>query len=240
MKTAVVIPTYNERENLAGVVQGLLALPLELGVLVVDDNSPDGTGQVADGLASSDSRVQVMHRAGKGGRGSACVAGFQETLLDPEVTHVVEMDADFSHDPGELPALVDKVTECDVAIASRYLAGSRIENWGWQRHIFSRLANLYARVLLGIPISDYTNGYRCYQRHALEALALEDIQTSGYIVLSEMAYALHRRGMTFGDMPTVFVNRQRGQSNTNVAEILHAFTGIWRIRNPGPDRATRP
>jgi len=230
LRIAVVIPTYNERENLPAVVGRLQSLPLDLQILVVDDNSPDGTGEVADALAVESPRVRVVHRAGKGGRGSACVAGFRQALTSPDVTHIVEMDADLSHDPDELPALVEKGQTCDVAIASRYLPGSRIVNWGWQRHLFSRLANVYARTLLGIPIRDYTNGYRCYRRQALEALDLEGIRTSGYIVLSEIAYGLHRQGFSFGEVPTLFVNRERGSSNTNLAEIGEAFWGVWRIR----------
>ncbi|MGQ9586671.1 MAG: polyprenol monophosphomannose synthase [Anaerolineae bacterium] len=237
MPIAVIIPTYNERENLPEVVRQLLALPLALRVWIVDDNSPDGTGEVAEALAARFPQVRVVHRPGKGGRGSACLAGFQEALACPEVTHVVEMDADLSHDPAELPAIVEKARACDVVIASRYLPGSRIVNWGWQRHLFSRLANLYARALLGIPIRDYTNGYRCYRRQALEALNLGAIQTTGYIVLSEVAYHLHRKGFRFGEVPTCFVNRERGRSNTNLAEIGDAFGGIWRIRRA---RDTRP
>lgn len=230
MHVAVVVPTYNERENLPALVGRLLALPLHLTVIVVDDNSPDGTGQVADALAARDERVRVLHRAGKGGRGSACVAGFRAALALPEVTHVVEMDADLSHDPGELPALVEAVQRADVVVASRYLPGSRIVNWGWQRHVFSRLANLYARALLGIPIRDYTNGYRCYRREALEALDLDAIQTRGYIVLSEMAYRLHCQGFTFCEVPTCFVNRERGRSNTSLGEVWDAFRGILTVR----------
>lgn len=233
MAVAVVIPTYNERENLPLLVDRLLALPLELALFIVDDNSPDGTGAVADALAAERPQVRVLHRAGKGGRGSACIAGFREALTLPHVTHIVEMDADLSHDPDELPALVEKGQQVDVAIASRYLPGSRIVNWTWQRRIFSRLANFYARACLGIPIRDYTNGYRCYRREALASLDLEAIRTRGYIVLSEMAYRLYLKGCTFGEVPTCFVNRERGRSNTSLAEVWEAFRGIRAIRQAG-------
>ena len=233
MAVAVVIPTYNEKENLPLLVEGLLALPLDLVLFVVDDNSPDGTGAVADALARERPQVRVIHRQGKGGRGSACIAGFRAALALPYVTHVVEMDADLSHDPGELPALVEKGQQVDVAIASRYLPGSRIVNWPWQRRLFSRLANLYARACLGIPIHDYTNGYRCYRREALASLDLDAIRTRGYIVLSEIAYRLYRQGCTFGELPTCFVNRERGRSNTSLAEVWEAFRGIRSIRQAG-------
>ncbi|NLE77076.1 MAG: polyprenol monophosphomannose synthase [Chloroflexi bacterium] len=231
MNVVVVIPTYNERDNLPLVARQLLALPLPLRILVVDDNSPDGTGALADDLAAQEPRLEVLHRAGKGGRGSACLAGFRRALDDAATSHVVEMDADLSHDPGELPGLLAMAETYDVVVASRYLPGSRIVNWGWQRRVFSRVANLYARGLLAIPIHDYTNGYRCYRRAALATLPLDEIRTSGYIVLSEMAYALFRQGRTFGEAPTVFVNRQRGKSNTNLNEIKQAFWGIWQIRS---------
>mgnify|MGYP005832887247 CR=1 FL=1 len=236
MKSAVVIPTYNERENLGALVDAIMVLSDDLRVIIVDDNSPDGTGEIADALAAKYSAVDVIHRQGKGGRGSACIAGFRRALQDPEVAHVLEMDADFSHDPRDIPRLIaalsagDATTSRDVAIGSRYLPGSKIINWGAQRHVFSRISNAFARFLLGVPIRDYTNGYRCYTRRALEAVDFDRIEAHGYIVLSEMAYQLHRRGIRFVEIPIVFVNRRRGSSNTNLREISEAFTSVIKLR----------
>ena len=230
VEAVLVIPTYNERDNLRPLVEQILRLPHSLLVVVVDDSSPDGTGQVADEVAKQTPGVKVIHRSGKGGRGSACIAGFRYALEETDAPLVMEMDADFSHHPRYVPALIDKAQEYDVVIGSRYLRDSRIVDWGLSRRIFSRLANLFARVMLGVPISDYTNGFRCYRRAVLEALDFESIQATGYIVLSEMALILHKHGARFGEVPTVFVNRQRGKSNTTLSEIIDAFTTVLELR----------
>jgi len=230
IEAVIVIPTYNERDNLRSLVEEILRLPRRLRIVVVDDSSPDGTGQEADHLAAQMPDVRVIHRSGKGGRGSACIAGFRYALQETAAPLIVEMDADFSHHPRYVPELLDKAGEADVVIGSRYLRDSRIVDWGVGRRIFSRLANLFARTMLGVPIGDYTNGFRCYRREALEALDLEGVQTTGYIVLSETALLLHRAGARFAEIPTVFVNRRWGQSNTTLSEIVDAFTAVWQLR----------
>ncbi|MDH7485166.1 MAG: polyprenol monophosphomannose synthase [Anaerolineae bacterium] len=229
-EAVIVIPTYNEKDNLRPLVEEILRLPRRLRIVIVDDNSPDGTGQVADELAAQMAEVQVIHRSGKGGRGSACLAGFRYALQETEAPLILEMDADFSHHPRYIPELLDKARQADVVIGSRYLRDSRIVDWGLRRRIFSRLANLFARTMLGVPIADYTNGFRCYRREVLEALDLDSIQTTGYIVLSETALRLHKAGARFAEIPTVFVNRKRGQSNTTLSEIVDAFAAVWRLR----------
>jgi dolichol-phosphate mannosyltransferase len=229
-EAVIVIPTYNERDNLRPLVEEILGLPHSLSVVIVDDNSPDGTGRVADELAKQSSSVRVIHRAGKGGRGSACIAGFRYALDETNAPLSVEMDADVSHHPRYIAALLSKAREVDVVIGSRYLRDSRIVDWGPVRRVFSRLANLFARTMLGVPISDYTNGFRCYRREALETLDLESIQATGYIVLSETALLLHKAGARFGEIPTVFVNRKRGRSNTTLSEIMDAFIAVWALR----------
>lgn len=226
----VVIPTYNERENLEALVREMLSLPYRLAVIVVDDDSPDGTGRLADELAEQIDAVQVIHRKGKGGRGSACIAGFRFALQHSEAPLILEMDADFSHHPRYIPELLERAKTADMVIGSRYLRESRIVDWGLSRRIFSRLANSFARVMLGLPIRDCTNGFRCYRREALESLDLEAIHTTGYIVLSEIGLLLQRRGARFAEIPTVFVNRKRGKSNTTPAEIWNAFSGVWQLR----------
>lgn len=229
-EAVIVIPTYNERDNLPPLVEEILRLPRRLRIVIVDDNSPDGTGQVADELAAQRPEVRVIHRSGKGGRGSACLAGFRYALQETKAPLIMEMDADFSHHPRYIPELLDTARQADVVIGSRYLRDSRIVDWGLRRRIFSRLANLFARTMLGVPIADYTNGFRCYRREVLEALDLDSIQTTGYIVLSETALRLHRAGARFAEIPTVFVNRKRGQSNTTLSEIMDAFAAVWRLR----------
>lgn len=229
MKGIVIIPTYNERENIERLVTEILELALDIRILVVDDNSPDGTGKVVDQMVREYDRVEVIHRKGKRGRGSACLEGFKKALKE-KVDYIVEMDADFSHDPKELPKLIEGIRKYDVVIGSRYLKGSRIVNWGIKRILFSRLANFYARRVLEIPISDYTNGYRCYKKKALAQLDFGLIHTTGYIVLSETAYQLYKKGFSFGEIPILFVNRRRGESNLTFREIWSAFGAVLSIR----------
>jgi dolichol-phosphate mannosyltransferase len=226
---AVVIPTYNERDNVSPLVEALLRLELNLHIIVVDDNSPDGTGAVADKLALGHPQLRVLHRTGKGGRGAAVLVGFR-AALSTSADLFVEMDADLSHDPAELPRLLDAAADYDLVIASRDVPGGRVVNWPWRRSLFHHLANLSARLLLGIPVRDYTNGYRVYCRHVLESLDFDGIDSTGYIVLSEMLVQVHRAGFCIGEVPSIFVNRQRGVSNTTPAEIAEAFTGILKLR----------
>ncbi len=231
--TCVVIPTHNESLNIARLIDALKALSVDISVVVVDDDSPDGTGPAADSAAARHRRVQVIHRQGNRGRGSAVLEGFQAALAMPEITAVVEMDADFSHDPKELPGMIAALGDCDMLVRSRYLPGSRIKEWGPARHFFSGLANRFARVLLGIPLSDYTNGYRAYTRRAVESLDLGRIDAKGYIVLSEVACQIHARGFRIAELPSVFINRRRGQSNLTCKEIFAAFFGVLRLRARG-------
>ncbi|MDI6736555.1 MAG: polyprenol monophosphomannose synthase [bacterium] len=196
---------------------------------MVDDTSPDGTGEVADELVSRFSQVTVIHRKGKGGRGGACMEGFKYAL-GQNFDYIFEMDADFSHHPGDIPIMLEKIKGCDVVIGSRYLKESKIVDWGIERTIFSRFANFYARMILGIPTSDYTNGYRCYRRAVLEDIDWDKIGARGYIVLSEMAYQIFQKGYTFGEVPIVFVNRRRGESNLTLKEIINAFVSVLRVK----------
>jgi len=229
MSIAVVVPTYNERDNIGRLVEALLSLRRDLTVIIVDDNSPDGSGVVADELAAQHPEVRVIHRPGKGGRGAAVLAGFQAALLT-DADLFVEMDADFSHDPRELPRLLEAAARYDMVIGSRDLPESRIVNWPWRRTIFHFLANFYARLVLGIPVRDYTNGYRLYHRRVLEALDFEAIQATGYIVLSEVLMQVHRAGFRIGEVPTTFVNRRRGVSNVTSKEIRESFTSVLKLR----------
>ncbi len=227
--TFVVIPTFNEKENIKALVNALLSGYSLAGVIVVDDGSPDGTGAIIKEIAKGNPKVHLIERRGKGGRGSACLAGFRKAM-ELGADFVVEMDADFSHDPRELGRLLDVSQTVGLVIGSRYVKGSRIVGWGLQRRIFSRFANFYARRCLGIPICDYTNGYRRYSRSALEKLEFDRIVSKGYIVLSEISYQLFRKGESFAEVPITFVNRRRGNSNVDLREIREAFAAVLRIR----------
>lgn len=230
-KTLITIPTFNEAENIGRLVERLLLMENEIHVLVVDDSSPDGTAEIVKSLQSkSDVRLHVMKRTGKGGRGSAVLEGFRFGLQG-DYEYLIEMDADFSHNPEEIPSFFGKMEEgYDMVLGSRYLPGSRIYDWGWKRTFFSRWANRYARLVLGIPMSDYTNGFRCYTREAIQALDMDVIEAKGYVVLSEVAYQLHLKGFRIGEVPTIFVNRRRGISNLSIHEIKEAFMSVLRIR----------
>jgi dolichol-phosphate mannosyltransferase len=229
MKILIVIPTYNEADNIERLVRDLLDLQAAPDVLVVDDSSPDGTGEIADALAAEfPGRASVVHRKAKDGRGGAVLAGLARGLAG-DYDLLFEMDADFSHDPAEIPSFLDAIKRYYFVIGSRYLPGSKIVDWPTVRTFFSRWANRYARFFLQIPITDYTNGYRCYRADAVKKLDFDAIDGKGYIVLSEIAWQLYRAGFSVGEIPTVFVNRRRGESNLSLAEVFKAFTGVLRL-----------
>lgn len=230
-KTLITIPTFNEAENIGRLVESLLAIRNDIDVLVVDDSSPDGTAEIVESLIPKYiERLFVLQRQKKNGRGQAVLDGFRFGLTKTYVLFI-EMDADLSHNPKEIPSLLRKMEEgYDMVLGSRYLPGSEIHGWSKKRRIFSRCANFYARHMLRVPISDYTNGYRCYTRSAIEVLEIESIESKGYVVLSEVAYQLHTRGKKIGEVPTVFLNRVRGTSNLTWNEIQEAFLSVIRIR----------
>lgn len=227
--TLVIIPTFNEAENIAELLAALTRLYPALHVLVVDDGSPDGTAAKVRDVMETDPRIFLLERSGKGGRGSAVLAGFRYGL-EHSYQFFVEMDADFSHRPEEIASMFRQIGDVDMVVGSRYLPGSQIHQWGIKRTVFSFLANKFARFMLGIPISDYTNGFRCYTRKAIASLSMDRIDAKGYVVLSEVAMQLCRHGMRIGEVPTVFVNRRRGISNLTFHEIREAFKSIIRIR----------
>lgn len=231
-RALIIIPTFNERENIASLVERILALYSDVEVLVVDDRSPDGTADAVRAIQQKyDPRLHLIVREGKGGRGSAVLAGFAFALAR-DYPLVMEMDADFSHNPEEIATMLKASEHADVVVASRYLPQSKIYGWGGKRRIFSRWANRYARFVLGIPLTDYTNGFRCYKRSSIEAIDPAAIRAKGYVVLSEIAFLLHRKGKTFTEVPTVFVNRRRGQSNLSAHEIREALGSVWHLRFP--------
>lgn len=231
MNIAIIIPTYNEALNIQKLVQEIFKLPIKVDLLFVDDNSPDGTSQQIEEMKQGypDGRISVLKRDGKGGRGSACIEGFKIALRN-KYDYIFEMDADLSHDPREIPLFMKEILSCDLVIGSRYLKDSKIINWSLKRRIFSKIANCYARMLLKIPITDYTNGYRCYRSSVLNMIDFDSINSKGYIVLSEIAYFLFKKGCKFKEVPTIFVNRRRGISNLTLNEIWNAFISITKLK----------
>jgi len=230
LHTTVIVPTYNERENIVPLVQQLLDLPLGLRVIVVDDNSPDGTGELADALAAkSGGRVAVIHRPGKLGLGTAYVAGFRRALAE-RTDYVLTMDADFSHNPCHIPAMLESAQAgYDLVIGSRYVRGGGTRGCTPPRILLSWGANGFARVMLGLHARDVTAGFRCYRREVLESVELDEIRSSGYSFLIEMLYRAQRRGWQVGEVPVLFDNRRLGESKISRNEIIRALQTVLRL-----------
>ncbi|HZY02487.1 MAG TPA: polyprenol monophosphomannose synthase [Anaeromyxobacteraceae bacterium] len=225
----VCLPTYDEAENVGPMVEAILAATPEVDVLVIDDNSPDGTGRLADAIAAREPRVQVLHRAGKEGLGKAYLAGFA-WALDRGYDLVLEMDADFSHDPRYLPAMLQKAREADLVLGSRNVSGGGTVNWGLGRKIISRGGSLYARLILGLPVRDLTGGFKCFRREVLEAIDLPTVQCSGYAFQIELTYRASRKGFRVAEIPIVFVDRRVGQSKMSRRIVLEGIRKVWSIR----------
>ena len=230
LQVAVIVPTYNERENIEMLVTQLLALPLDARVLVVDDNSPDGTGAISDRLsADNDGRVIVVHRAGKLGLGTAYIAGFKRALAEA-ADLVCTMDADFSHNPRYVPAMVEKACQCyALVIGSRYVRGGGTSGCSFERRLLSWGANAFARTVLGLRAHDTTAGFRCYRRDVLASMDLDDIKASGYSFLIEMLYRVQRRGWRVGEVPIIFENRRLGASKISKGEVTKAMSTVLRL-----------
>ena len=228
--TFVIVPTYNEADNIDDLVQQLLDLPVKLGVIVVDDNSPDGTGQMADAWAERQPhRVHVVHRPGKMGLGTAYIAGFTHGLHDLHAARLLTMDADFSHNPRYIPAMIELSREKDVVIGSRYVSGGGTRYCTWKRIMLSRIANGVARTLLGLEALDTTAGFRLYHRRVLESIPLDEIFSSGYSFLVEMLFMCQRRGWHIGEVPIVFEDRRKGQTKISRQEVIKAQYTVFRL-----------
>jgi len=236
LRTLVVLPTYNEAENVLVVAEGLFAAEPSVEVLVVDDGSPDGTGDLVEDAARSEPRLHLLRRPGKLGLGSAYLAGFRWGL-DRGFDRIVTMDCDRSHDPAALPSLLAAAERCDLVIGSRYVPGGGVRNWELHRRLLSRFANFYTRVLLRLPVRDCTSGYRCYSRKVLENARPFEIRASGYSFLEEMVWRVHRGGFRIGEVPIVYEMRTHGASKIDRAEIYRAAWHVIRNalrRPPGP------
>jgi len=225
----VVVPTYNERINVTLIVPAVLAQDPCIEVLVVDDNSPDGTGEIADQLAAENARVHVLHRGGKEGLGKAYIAGFR-WALERGYDLIFEMDADFSHDPRFLPRLIEAVQDADLVLGSRYKTGVNVINWPISRLLLSLGANQYARWVTGLPLSDSTGGFKCFRRKVLEAIPLDRVRSNGYAFQIEMSFLSWKRGFRLKEIPIVFTDRVEGQSKMNKKIVREAVWMVWWLR----------
>lgn len=227
--TFVIVPTYNEADNLDPLISQLLDLPVKLGVIVVDDNSPDGTGDLADKWAEKfPEQVHVVHRPGKLGLGTAYIAGFYKGF-DLNAQRLMTMDADFSHNPRYIPAMIDLSREKHVVIGSRYVPGGGTVNCTWKRIMMSKIANMVARIALGLKAKDATAGFRLYRREVLQSIPLDEIFSSGYSFLVEMLFMCQRRGWQIGEVPIVFEDRRMGTTKISRNEVVKAQYTIFRL-----------
>ena len=224
----VCIPTYNERENIPSIVKELLHVA-PVDILIIDDNSPDGTGAVADLLAAEDSRVHVLHRPGKQGLGKAYLAGFQ-WALERHYEFIFEMDADFSHQPRYVPEFLRAIQDHDLVLWSRYVPGGGTENWSQVRKFISQGGSLYARTILGLSVKDLTGGFKCFRREVLEAIDLESVESTGYSFQIELTYRAAQKGFRIKEVPIVFYERVAGNSKMSKDIVLEAVAKVWKIR----------
>lgn len=229
MKAMIIIPTYNERENMQKLIPILLSLPLDLEVTVVDDNSPDGTAEAVQALAGEDGRVHVISRPTKMGLGSAYVAGFKYSL-QRDADLVFEMDADFSHDPAAIPEFVAAAVDADLVLGSRYLTGVTVVNWPLRRLILSYSANLYTRLVTGMPVHDATGGFKCFRREVLESIDLDKVRSDGYSFQIELSYKCWKKGFRIVEIPITFTDRRVGVSKMSKRIIREAVWMVWRLR----------
>lgn len=239
-RTLVVVPTYNERENLPPLAQRLLRLSSPVDMLVVDDNSPDGTGHLADELASKHRSIHVLHRTEKNGLGRAYIAGFK-WAIERHYEQIFEMDGDFSHNPDDIPLFLEAATHADLVLGSRYLNGIRIINWPLSRLMLSKTAAFYVRFITGMPFTDPTGGFKCFSRRALLALNLDEIRSNGYSFQIEMTHKLWRRGMSVVEVPIIFTDRFQGHSKMSGHIVSEAvFMVIRLLAQNGFRRVPRP
>jgi dolichol-phosphate mannosyltransferase len=241
-KTLVIVPTYNERDNLPNIARALLALPVPVDLLVVDDNSPDGTGQIADELAKAHPQVHVLHRQEKNGLGRAYIAGFK-WAIEKGYEFIFEMDGDFSHNPNDIPKFLETAQRenADLVIGSRYCNGIRVINWPMSRLLLSTGAARYVRIITGMPFTDPTGGYKCFRRSALASLDLDAVRSNGYSFQIELTHKLWRTGHKIVEQPIIFTDRFQGTSKMSKKIVREALLMVWRLwfqnglrRNPRP------
>ena len=227
-KTLVIVPTYNERENLPALAQRLLALAIPVDLLVVDDNSPDGTGQLADDLAAKHSSIHVLHRTQKQGLGRAYCAGFA-WALEKGYDFIMEMDGDFSHNPDDIPKFIEAAGDADLVLGSRYKKGIRVINWPLSRLMLSMGAARYVKIITGMPFTDPTGGFKCFRRRALKSIDLAKVESNGYSFQIEMTHKIWRQGMTVVEVPIIFTDRFLGNSKMSKSIVWEALSMVWRL-----------
>jgi dolichol-phosphate mannosyltransferase len=229
-KTLVIVPTYNERENLPALVKKVFSLPAKVDLLIVDDNSPDGTGQIADDLAKTNSSLHVLHRTEKNGLGRAYIAGFK-WALEHDYEFIMEMDGDFSHNPDEIPNFIRTAVEqsADCVIGTRYSNGIRVINWPLKRLLLSMGAGVYVRAILGLPVSDPTGGFKLFRRRALQSLDLDAVRSNGYSFQIELSHKLWLQGLKIGETPITFTDRFQGSSKMSQKIVREALVMVWRL-----------
>ena len=241
-QTLVIVPTYNERENLPAMAERLLKLAIQVDLLVVDDNSPDGTGKLADDLAAKHPSIHVLHRNEKNGLGRAYCAGFA-WALERSYEFIMEMDGDFSHNPDDIPRFVEAAQNADLVLGSRYSNGIRVINWPLGRLMLSMSAAKYVQIITGMPFSDPTGGFKCFRRHALKSLNLDAVRSNGYSFQIEITHKLWRRGMRIAEVPIIFMDRFQGSSKMSRKIVREALWMVWRLwfqnglrRKPRPQK----
>ena len=227
-KTLVIVPTYNERDNLAPLANRLLGLPLSVHLLVVDDNSPDGTGRIADDLAAKHPSIHVLHRTEKDGLGRAYCAGFA-WALERDFDFIFEMDGDFSHNPDDLPAFLQGAENADLVLGSRYRNGIRVINWPLRRLMLSLCAAKYVQIITGMPFSDPTGGFKCFRRQALQSIDLQAVRSNGYSFQIELTHKIWRQGLRIAESPIIFTDRFQGSSKMSGKIVREALWMVWRL-----------
>ncbi len=228
-KILVCIPTYNEKDNIRNIIDMVLKQGDDIEVLIIDDNSPDGTGDIVAEIKEQIPRVHLLRRPGKLGLGTAYIDGFKYGLSLPDIGFLMEMDADFSHDPNVIPRFREAIGDADLVIGSRYINGISIINWPMTRLLLSYFASFYVRIITGLPILDPTGGFKCFRREALEALDLDKIKSNGYCFQIEMSFFIWRAGFRIKEINIIFVDRQEGSSKMSRKIVYEAVTGVWRL-----------
>jgi len=228
-RALIIFPTYNEKENIERIVEQVLEQDNCVDVLIVDDSSPDGTGQIADKMSSENSRINVLHREKKEGLGRAYIAGFQWGI-ERKYDYLFEMDADFSHKPEYIPDFLETIKEYDLVLGSRYISGVNVVNWPMSRLLLSYFANMYARIVTGLPVRDGTGGFKCFRREVLEAIDLVSIKSNGYIFQIEMSMRAWKMGYSIKEIPIVFVDREMGASKMSKKIVREAIWKVWYLR----------
>lgn len=228
--TIVIIPTYNEKENIKSLVEEIFSLSSDINILVVDDNSPDGTGSIVKDLQMIFPKLALLERSKDRGFGKSYIDGFKEIINDEQYEIVIMMDADLSHNPKEIPEMIKKLLEFDAIVGSRYIQGGKIKNWNWRRRLLSKFANFYARTILGLSVKDLTTGYMVFRKSILNSLNIDSISSEGYAFLIDLKYKIFKAGYKIYEHPIVFNERREGQSKMSFKNIWEAIWLPWRLR----------